>query len=87
MIEAMACGTPVVAWNIGSVPEIVDEGKTGFIVNNVEQAINAVNKLSSIERASVRNIFEIDLPQSAWQQITSGFMRILFTASQSTIGK
>jgi glycosyltransferase involved in cell wall biosynthesis len=58
MIEAMACGTPVIAWNRGSVPEVVEEGVTGFIVESEEQAFAAVARLSSIDRRTVRAAFE-----------------------------
>jgi len=58
MIEAMACGTPVIAWNKGSVPEIVEHGVTGFIVNSMEEAIDAVNNLHTIDRRKVREVFE-----------------------------
>jgi glycosyltransferase involved in cell wall biosynthesis len=58
MIESMACGTPVIAWNMGSVPEIIEDGKNGFIVDSMEESINAVNKLSSIDRRAVRRSFE-----------------------------
>ena len=58
MIEAMACGTPVIALRRGSVPEIVEEGVTGFIVDTVEQATAAVRRIPSLDRAKVRNAFE-----------------------------
>jgi glycosyltransferase involved in cell wall biosynthesis len=58
IIEAMACGTPVIAWNNGSVPEIIEEGKAGFIVNAVDEAVAAVNKLFLIKRNKVRKVFE-----------------------------
>jgi len=58
MIEAMACGTPVVAFECGSVPEVIDDGVTGFIVGSVEQAVAAVARLDEIERHKVREIFE-----------------------------
>lgn len=58
MIEAMACGTPVIAWNRGSVPEIVEDGVTGFIVENIEEATAAVNKLHQLDRATIRKRFE-----------------------------
>lgn len=57
MLEAMACGTPVIAWNMGSVPEIIENGKNGFIVNNMEESINAIRNLHSIERRTVRQTF------------------------------
>ena len=58
MIEAMACGTPVIAFNCGSVPEVVDEGVTGMIVETVEEAVEAVDRLGTIDRAGVRAVFE-----------------------------
>ena len=58
MIEAMACGTPVVAFNRGSVPEIIENGKNGFIVEDEGEAAAAVNHLSSLSRAAVRKQFE-----------------------------
>jgi glycosyltransferase involved in cell wall biosynthesis len=58
MIEAMACGTPVIAYNHGSVPEIIDDGVTGYIVEDEMSAIAAVRRLSSISRAGVRATFE-----------------------------
>ena len=58
MIEAMACGTPVIACNRGSVPEVVDEGVTGFIVDGVDAGVGAVERLESISRAGCRARFE-----------------------------
>ena len=58
MIEAMACGTPVIAYRSGSVPEVVDDGVTGFIVDNEEEAIGAVNELGRLDRRAVRARFE-----------------------------
>jgi len=58
MIEAMACGTPVIAMRNGSVPEVVDDGITGFIVESEAEAVAAVGKLSSLDRGLVRRTFE-----------------------------
>ena len=58
MIEAMACGTPVVAFNRGAVPEVVEEGVTGYIVEDEIGAVAAVNRISRISRAGVRRRFE-----------------------------
>jgi len=58
MIEAMASGTPVIAFNRGSVPEVVDDGVTGFIVEDELGAIGAVQRLSELGRAGVRRQFE-----------------------------
>jgi glycosyltransferase involved in cell wall biosynthesis len=58
MIEAMACGTPVIAYDCGSVREIVEHGRTGFIVNSRDQAVEAVACLPSLDRAAIRARFE-----------------------------
>ena len=58
MIEAMACGTPVIAFNRGSVPEIVEEGFTGFIVEDEQGAIGAVDRLARLSRTAIRKRFE-----------------------------
>ncbi len=54
VIEAMACGTPVIAINRGSMPELIDHGVTGFLVNSVDEAIAAVARLPEIDRAACR---------------------------------
>jgi len=58
MIEAMACGTPVVAFNRGSVPEVLDDGVSGFIVEDEIGAVAALNRLHKLPRAGVRQRFE-----------------------------
>jgi glycosyltransferase involved in cell wall biosynthesis len=58
MIEAMACGTPVIAWNRGSVPEVVEHGVTGYIVDSEEEAVAAVRTIGRIDRPTVRAVFE-----------------------------
>ena len=58
LIEAMACGTPIVAWRQGSVPEVVDHGVTGFIVDDLDEAVAAVQQIASLERADIRRRFE-----------------------------
>ena len=58
MIEAMACGTPVIAWRNGSVPEIVEEGVTGFVVGSIDEAVQAVGRISEPSRAICRHRFE-----------------------------
>jgi len=58
MIEAMACGTPVIALPSGSVPEIIKNGTTGFIVNNDDEALDAVNRIGELEPSMVRAEFE-----------------------------
>ena len=58
MIEAMACGTPVIAFRCGSVPEVIDHGGSGFIVDTIEAAADAVSKLDGLDRCTVRASFE-----------------------------
>lgn len=58
MIEAMACGTPVVAYRRGSVPEVLEHGLTGFVVDDEEQAVLAVRRLGELDPARVREVFE-----------------------------
>jgi glycosyltransferase involved in cell wall biosynthesis len=53
--EAMLCGTPVIAFNKGSMPELIKDQETGFLVNNVDEAVDAVSKLSSINRENCRD--------------------------------
>lgn len=58
MIEAMACGTPVIGWNCGSVPEVIDNGVTGFIVGSIDDAVVAVERAFALDRRDVRARFE-----------------------------
>jgi glycosyltransferase involved in cell wall biosynthesis len=57
-IEAMACGTPVIAFRRGAVPEVIDDGVTGLIVDTLDGAVDAVRRITDIDRARVRQIFE-----------------------------
>jgi glycosyltransferase involved in cell wall biosynthesis len=58
MIEAMACGTPVIAFRRGSVPEIVDDGVTGFIVETIDDSLRALDKVEHFDRSRCRSVFE-----------------------------
>jgi glycosyltransferase involved in cell wall biosynthesis len=58
MIEAMACGTPVIAWRNGSVPEVIEDGVTGFVVSSIEEAVEAVERMASLSRHACRRVFE-----------------------------
>jgi len=58
MIEAMACGTPVIAFRSGSVPEIIEDGTTGFIVNSLDEAVAAVRLAARLDRSNVRAAFD-----------------------------
>ncbi|MBI3342283.1 glycosyltransferase, partial [Candidatus Curtissbacteria bacterium] len=55
LIEAMACGCPVVAFNNGSIPEIIKNGKTGYVVENLKEMVNAVKNIEKIKRIDCRN--------------------------------
>jgi glycosyltransferase involved in cell wall biosynthesis len=58
MIEAMACGTPVLAFSCGSVPEVIDQGVSGIVVNNIEEGVSALPRVFAIDRRAVRRRFE-----------------------------
>lgn len=58
MIEALACGTPVIAWKRGSVPEVLADGTTGYIVDSVSDAVAAVKRIDSLSRRKCRQVFE-----------------------------
>lgn len=66
MIEAMACGTPVIAYPFGSVPEVIQDGLTGFIVSDIETAVAALEKIGRLDRKKIRKAFE--------QRFTAGRM-------------
>jgi len=58
VIEAMACGTPVIAFDRGAMRDLVDAGVTGFVVNSVDDAVAAVGRLATLDRARIRQVFE-----------------------------
>src|SRR5690606_37634245 len=58
MIEAMACGTPVIAWPHGSVPEVIEDGISGYIVDGIDAAVAAVERLPELARATCRARYE-----------------------------
>ena len=58
MIEAMACGTPVIGWRNGAVAEVIEDGVNGFVVDDMDGAVKAVERLPTIDRAQVRRVFE-----------------------------
>ena len=58
LIEAMACGTPVIAWRCGSVPEVVDHGVSGLIVADEDEAVAAVHEIDALDRSQVRATFD-----------------------------
>jgi glycosyltransferase involved in cell wall biosynthesis len=58
MIEAMACGTPVIAWPRGSVPEVIDDGVAGFIVESEADPVGAIGRARHLDRGRIRETFE-----------------------------
>ena len=58
MIEAMACGTPVIAWSRGSVTEVIEDGVTGFIVESEADAVAAIGRARHLDRGRIRETFE-----------------------------
>jgi glycosyltransferase involved in cell wall biosynthesis len=58
MIEALACGTPVVGWRRGSVPAVIEHGVTGYVVESIEEGVRAVNDIDRLSRAACRESFE-----------------------------
>jgi glycosyltransferase involved in cell wall biosynthesis len=73
MIEAMACGTPVIAYRWGSVPEVIEHGVSGFIVEDIDEAVDAVRRVDEIDRAAVRRAFE---RRFTAEQMTKGYLKI-----------
>ena len=73
MAESMACGTPVIAFDRGSVKEVIENGKTGFVVKNIKEAIEAIKKIGQIERSACRKRVE-DL--FSYQQMVSGYEKV-----------
>lgn len=64
MIEALAAGTPVIAFDRGSVPEVIDHGRSGFVVTSIEEAVEAVDQVSTLSRRECRQVFEDRFPAS-----------------------
>jgi len=58
VVEAMACGTPVITYPLGSMPEVVDDGVTGFLVGGVDAAVAAVDRAAALDRAAIRRVAE-----------------------------
>jgi len=73
VVEAMACGTPVIAIRRGSMPELIEDGVNGFLVDNVEQAIEAVGRIGEIDRATCRKVaadrFSVDRMADRYLQL------------------
>ncbi len=87
MIEAMACGAPVIAYACGSVPEVVEEGLTGFIVRDEDAAVAAVARLSQLDRRAIRQRFEQRFSATAMaHRYLDLYGRQLSAARQTSVG-
>jgi len=73
VVEAMICGTPVIAFKRGSMPELILDGKTGFLVNNVEEAVEAVNSIEFIDR---RDCMEWASSNFSSQKMVDGYLDV-----------
>jgi glycosyltransferase involved in cell wall biosynthesis len=73
MIEAMACGTPVIAFPCGSVPEVIDHGLSGLIVDSVDAAVAAVPAAAAMDRALVRATFE---DRFSIERVATDYLRV-----------
>ena len=73
MIEAMACGTPVIAYRRGSVPEVLEDGVTGWIVEGLDEAVQAVAQVSTLSRSRCRQVFE---ERFSAARMTQDYLRI-----------
>jgi glycosyltransferase involved in cell wall biosynthesis len=74
MIEAMSAGTPVIAWRNGSVPEIIEEGRSGLIVDSMDMAVEAVGRATMMDRSVIRRSFEAVSRPPEWPETTSRSM-------------
>jgi glycosyltransferase involved in cell wall biosynthesis len=74
MVEAMACGTPVIVTNMGSAPELVKDGETGFVVrNDIDEFVNAIRKIDEIKRKACRKRVE---EMFSREKMTEGYLKI-----------
>jgi glycosyltransferase involved in cell wall biosynthesis len=84
VIEAMACGTPVIAWSSGAMPEIVDQGVTGFIVDSLEDAVASVPDMLRLDRRKVRAAFERRFSaERMTRDYVSAYMRLIGASAEA----
>ena len=83
IIEAMACGTPTIAFRNGSVPEIIEDGLNGFTVDSVEDAVDAVDDLEKVNRRTCREVFEERFTSA---RMAADYMRVYEELSFSKSG-
>src|SRR5580658_10467614 len=87
MIEALACGTPVIAWDNGSVPEVLTDAETGFVVDTMDEAVKAVGRVARLSRHACRRAFEqrFDATRMA-QNYVEVYSRLIETAGRHRSG-
>jgi glycosyltransferase involved in cell wall biosynthesis len=85
MIEAMACGTPVVAFRCGSVPEVMKDGVSGFVVSDVDEAVAAVGRIAGLSRRMVRQFFDERYQVSNMAKAYLGAYRRLVAGAQPCV--
>jgi glycosyltransferase involved in cell wall biosynthesis len=81
MVESMACGTPVIAFRCGAVPEILEDGITGYVVHTVDEAVDAVERVGSLDRRVCRRIFE---ERFSAKRMCRDYLRLYERLTQST---
>ena len=84
MIEAMSCGTPCVAWRAGSVPEIINEGVSGFMVDSIDGAVAAVHRATALDRHAIRAEFQ---QRFSVERMTRDYLTIYRRVAESRFGK
>lgn len=84
VVEAMACGTPVIAFKKGAIPEIVRDGRTGFVVNNLEEAVIKVKEISELSRLDCRQEVEAKF---TLQRMIDAYLEIYQKVAEGTLGK
>jgi glycosyltransferase involved in cell wall biosynthesis len=84
MIEAMACGTPTIAFNRGSVPEVITNGVSGFVVDTVEEAVNAVRQAAKFDRTACRAEFIKRFSAPKMAQDYTKLYEMILTAKSAT---
>ena len=86
MIEAMACGTPVIAWDRGSVPEVIEPGVTGFVVHSDREALVAIREAEQLDHRAVRSAFE---RRFTARHMAEGYLDVYQTllAAPRTVGR
>jgi glycosyltransferase involved in cell wall biosynthesis len=87
MIEAMACGTPVIAWPRGSVREVIEDGVTGFVVDSEAEAVNAIGRISRLDRGRIRKRFEQRFTARRMaEEYVDSYRRLTTTARAGALG-